>query len=107
MAELESPVFPVCVHRWRIAAPVGGLCRGACSICGAERCFTNARFPFGRPGRAKKVAPHLRTVLLPHAPPALHPSPGQSGCADLCGPAGMNAFLLQHRAQLNEIALQE
>ena len=106
LAELDSPVPPECVHRWRIAPPVGGMCLGACSICGAERRFTNERFPFGQPGRAKKSVSDLRPVVAPQPLPPLLPSV-RSGLTDLSGPAGMSAFLLQHRARLDEAALPE
>ncbi|MHB8577103.1 MAG: hypothetical protein ACYDCQ_17460 [Dehalococcoidia bacterium] len=39
---------------------MGELCRGACSLCGAEREFTNQRFPFGQPGHVRKATATAR-----------------------------------------------
>jgi hypothetical protein len=75
LAELGSAA-PVssCVHRWRISTPVGDLCNGVCSLCGAERSFTNERFPFGQPSRSRRPAPQVSPVLPPRFPASTFPA---------------------------------
>ncbi len=71
MADLEGPLSATsataCVHRWLIATPVDDLCNGTCRLCGAKRSFTNERYAFGQPGRARRVTAPARQVALPRA----------------------------------------
>jgi hypothetical protein len=80
-----------CIHRWKISSPVGEACRGSCLLCGAERSFSNVRFPFGQPARTRRTGAPVRS--------------GVATAALL--PGSMSSFLLQHRAQLNDAALQD
>lgn len=57
-----------CIHRWRISTPIGDLCQGVCTLCGAERSFTNERFPFGQPGRVRRPVAQSSPVLPPRFP---------------------------------------
>jgi hypothetical protein len=78
-----------CIHRWKIASPVGEACRGTCLLCGAERSFSNLRFPFGQPAKSRRSSATVRGAVASTVPL----------------PGSMNSFLMQHRAQLNEAAL--
>lgn len=75
MADLGSAA-PVssCIHRWRISPPVDDLCNGVCSLCGAERSFTNERFPFGQPNRGRRPVRQTSPVLAPRFPPSTLPA---------------------------------
>jgi hypothetical protein len=33
---------PVCVHRWKLGSPVGGVTRGECRECGSFRDFAES-----------------------------------------------------------------
>jgi len=64
LADLEiGALSAVCVHRWRVTTPVGEQCTGTCCLCGAKRCFTNERHPFGQPGKNRKPVPQARPAF--------------------------------------------
>ncbi len=75
LADLGSAVpASSCVHRWRISTPVDDHCKGVCSLCGAERGFTNERFPFGQPNRGRRPAAQVSPVLAPRFPASTVPA---------------------------------